>query len=93
MVTTPLIFSGGELFEQVSWRQVMLSVALSDSLSFTLTTWNATAEADRSVELDFLPTLTWDAGFAEFTARFAHYNFLRGAFGGGEGWPRRGTPT
>ena len=79
------IFRGEELFEEVSWRQVMLSMALSDSLSFTLTTWNATAAADNYIELDFLPTLTWDAGFAEFTAGFAHYNFLRGAFGGGEG--------
>ena len=79
------IFRGEELFEQVVWGQVEMNFALSETLTFTLTPWYLSAVNDDYTELDILPSLTWDAGFAEFTAGYAGYIYPRGSFGGNEG--------
>ncbi len=79
------IFRGEELFEQVVWSQVEMNYALSDSLTLTLTPWFLSAIDDDFTELDLLPSVTWDAGFAEITAGYAGYLYPRGSFGGNEG--------
>lgn len=79
------IFRGEELFEQVVWGQVEMNYALTDSLSFTLTPWYLGGLEDDYTELDILPSLTWDAGFAEITAGYAGYFYPRGSWGGNEG--------
>jgi hypothetical protein len=79
------IFRGEELFEQVVWGQVEMSYALTDTLSVTLTPWYLSAIDDDYTELDILPSLTWDAGFAEITAGYAGYIYPRGSWGGDEG--------
>ena len=79
------IFRGEELFEQVVWSQVEMNFALSDTLTFTLTPWFLSALDDDCTELDILPSLTWDAGFAEFIAGYAGYIYPRGSLGGNEG--------
>jgi hypothetical protein len=79
------IFRGEELFEQVVWGQVEMNFALTDSLSFTLTPWYLSGIDDDYTELDVLPSVTWDAGFAEITAGYAGYIYPRGSFGGNEG--------
>ena len=79
------IFRGEQLFEQVAWGQIELSLALGESLSLTLTPWYLVALEDDYTELDILPSLTWDAGVVQLTAGYAGYFFPRGAFGGTEG--------
>ena len=82
---TYYIFRGEELFEQVVWGQVEMNFALSDTLTLSLTPWFLSALNDDYTELDVLPSVTWDAGFAEFTAGYAGYIYPRGSFGGNEG--------
>ncbi len=79
------IFRGEELFEQVVWGQVEIGVSLTDDLSLTLTPWYLSGIDDDYTELDLLASLTYDAGFAEFTAGYAGYIYPRGSFGGNEG--------
>ena len=79
------IFRGEELFEQAAWAQVAMSFALTDTLTLSLTPWFLSAIEDDYTELDLLPSLTWDAGFAEITAGYAGYIYPRGSFGGNEG--------
>lgn len=79
------IFRGEELWEQVVWGQVEIGIALTDSLSLTLTPWYLSATDDDFTELDLLAGLSYDAGFAEFTAGYAGYLYPRGSFGANEG--------
>jgi hypothetical protein len=79
------IFRGEELFEQVVWGQVEMSYALTDTFSVSLTPWYLSAIDDDYTELNILPSLTWDAGFAEITAGYAGYVYPRGSWGGNEG--------
>jgi hypothetical protein len=79
------IFRGEELFEQVVWGQVKISYNLTEKLNFTLTPWYLQGLNDPYTELDIVPTLTYDAGFAELTLGYAGYLYPRGGFGGGEG--------
>lgn len=79
------IFRGEELFEQVVWGQVEIGIALTERLSLTLTPWYLSGIEDDYTELDILPSVTYDAGFAEITAGYAGYIYPRGSFGGDEG--------
>ena len=79
------IFRGEELFEQVTWGQVELNYAVSESVSLTLTPWFLSAIDDDFTELDVLPSVTWDAGFVEITAGYAGYIYPRGSLGANEG--------
>lgn len=79
------IFRGEELWEQTVWGQVEIGIALTDNLSLTLTPWYLSAVDDDYTELDLLASVTYDAGFAEFTAGYAGYIYPRGSFGDGDG--------
>lgn len=79
------IFRGEELWENVVWGQVEIGIALNEQWSLTLTPWYLSAVDDDYTELDLLPSITFDAGFAQFTAGYAGYIYPRGSFGDGEG--------
>jgi hypothetical protein len=79
------IFRGETLFEQVVWGQVSIDIALAENLSLNLTPWYLSGIDDDYTELDLLASLTYDAGFAEFTGGYAGYIYPRGSWGGNEG--------
>ncbi len=79
------IFRGEELFEQVVWGQISLDFALTEQLSLNLTPWYLSATDDDYSELDLNASVSFDAGFAEFTAGYAGYIYPRGGLGGDEG--------
>lgn len=79
------IFRGEELYEQVLWSQVAIDISLTENLSLNLTPWYLSGIDDDYTELDLLASLTYDAGFAEFTGGYAGYLYPRGSSGGNEG--------